>query len=283
MHQVRSKKQAHAINVGLLISLLLFVACSGSGPEAAQSTEFETRVAVAVKETVSALANGPVTAGAQEQVAASSQVDQSVLADQPAGEVAAAPADNSRTIVDYLLANGRHFIGNPNADVVIIEFSDFQCPYCRRFATGTWPQVKEEFVDTDEVLFGYMHLATLGRESTFAAAASECAAEQGRFWDYHDLLYERAQGANSGTFSKEGLKSLGAELGINIDEFDECVDSERTLEIVYQDGAIANELVIRGTPTFAINGRSAVGSMPVENFRLLVERARDENPYVQAQ
>lgn len=126
-------------------------------------------------------------------------------------------------------------------------------------------------------------MATLGRESTLAAAASECAGEQGRFWDYHDLLYERWEGANIGTFSKENLKTFGAELGINTGEFNECVDSERTFEIVYQDGAIANELVIRGTPTFAVNGRSVVGSMPIDNFRVLVQRAQDENPYVQAE
>lgn len=125
-----------------------------------------------------------------------------------------------------------------------------------------------------------MHLATLGQESFMAAVASECAAEQGQFWAYHDLLYERWNGANQGTYTKENLKALGAELGISAGEFNDCVDSERTLEIVNRDGTIARELVIRSTPTFAINGKSVVGSMPIENFRLLIEQARQNNPYV---
>lgn len=122
MHRVSSRKRAYVVGIGLLISLLLFVACSGSGsePTTADETEFETRVAVAVEETVSAL-----TVGNTEQAA---NVDQSVdqSTDQSTEEAAAAPTDNSRAIVDYLLANGRHFTGNPDADVVIIEFSDFQ-------------------------------------------------------------------------------------------------------------------------------------------------------------
>lgn len=124
-----------------------------------------------------------------------------------------------------------------------------------------------------------MHVPTFGQESFWAAMASECAAEQGRFWAYHDLLYERFAGANRGTFSKENLKAYGAELGINTGQFNECVDSERTRDVVTGDSALAGDLVIRGTPTFAINGRSAIGSMPLENFRVLVERARQENPY----
>lgn len=134
-------------------------------------------------------------------------------------------------------------------------------------------------MDTDDILFGYMHVPTFGQESLWAAVASECAGEEGQFWAYHDLLYERFEGTNRGTYSKENLKALGAELGLNPASFNACVDDERTMDVVLRDGEIARELVIRGTPTFAVNGRSAVGSMPIENFRALVEGARQDNPY----
>lgn len=122
-----AQKRVYAVMAGLLISLVLFVGCGPSEePDATADTDIEARVAAAVDATVVVAVEQTVAAQVAGNDAAAEQGAQASVAEQPAEEIAAAPADNSRAIVDYLLANGRHFIGNPNADVVIIEFSDFQ-------------------------------------------------------------------------------------------------------------------------------------------------------------
>jgi protein-disulfide isomerase len=94
-------------------------------------------------------------------------------------------------------------IGSADAPVVVVEYGDFQCPYCQQFATGTGRQIKQNFVDKGQVRFVFRHLAFIGAESLWAAEAAECANEQGRFWDYHDKLFEEQGGENVGAFSQE--------------------------------------------------------------------------------
>ena len=111
-------------------------------------------------------------------------------------------------------------LGQADAPVVVVEFGDFQCPYCGQFAKGAAQQIKETYVPTGQVRFVYRHLAFLGNESTWAAEASECAEDQGRFWDYHDKLFDEQRGENQGAYSKDNLKRFAAEIGLDTDRFD---------------------------------------------------------------
>ena len=117
-----------------------------------------------------------------------------------------------------------------------------------------------------------MHFAFLGQESVWAGAASECANEQGKFWEYHDYLFEKWNGENKGTFSKENLKKFGADLELNTVKFNECVDSGRMEAIVQQDIDFARQLGVSSTPTFAVNGRPVQGALPLADFQQLIEQ-----------
>jgi len=118
---------------------------------------------------------------------------------------------------------------------------------------------------------GYLHMAFLGPESQWAAEASECAADQDAFWDYHDLLYNRQAGENRGAFDKDNLKQFAAELGLDTQAFNECMDSGKYASLVQTETAMAQSLGVRGTPAFLVNGQPLVGAQPFEVFEQIIE------------
>jgi len=126
-------------------------------------------------------------------------------------------------------------------------------------------------VKTGKVRFGYLHYAFLGPESQRAAEASECAAEQGAFWPYHDRLYERQAGENRGAFSQDNLKQFAVELGLDGRAFNACLDSGKYAAVVRADTAAGESLGVKGTPAFLANGRPLVGALPFEAFRQVIE------------
>ena len=105
-------------------------------------------------------------------------------------------------------------MGNKNAKVTIIEFADFQCPFCERFFKDAESNIIKDYVNSGKVKFAFRHYAFLGQESNFAAEASECANEQGKFWEFHDYLFKNQQGENQGAFTKDKLKGFAATLGL---------------------------------------------------------------------
>jgi protein-disulfide isomerase len=196
----------------------------------------------------------------------------------PAASAEALPASDSApgqpsaaTLMDAVVAQTRHFKGNSSAPVTIIEFADFQCPYCGRFAAGAWPQLDETYIQNGTVRFGYQHFAFLGPESQWAAEASECASEQDAFWAYHDLLFERQSGENRGAFSQDNLKQFAAEAGLDTKSFNACLDSGKYTSVVQAETAGAQSLGVNGTPAFLVNGRPLVGAQPFEVFQQVIE------------
>lgn len=126
-------------------------------------------------------------------------------------------------------------------------------------------------MQTGKVRFGYWHFAFLGRESVWAAEASECAAEQGAFWEYHDLLFERQAGENRGAYDRENLKRFAAELGLDTVAFNDCLDFGKYTELVRADTVTARSFGVRSTPTFLINNRPVVGALGFETFQQIIE------------
>jgi protein-disulfide isomerase len=127
------------------------------------------------------------------------------------------------------------------------------------------------------VRFGYLHMAFLGPESQWAAEASECAADQDAFWDYHDLLYDRQAGENRGAFNKDNLKQFAAELELDTQVFNECLDSGKYASLVQTETALAQSLGVRGTPAFLVNGQPLVGAQPFEVFQQVIEAELGSN------
>lgn len=153
--------------------------------------------------------------------------------------------------------------GGGNAPVTIVEFSDFQCPYCRQFAQELLPQIREKYLKGGKVRFVWRDMAIRGPESEAAAAAALCAHEQGRFWPYHDALYTRQQGQNQGVFTPDTLKAVAAEVGrIEPQLFATCLDSNRYLPAVRASTQEATAgLKLTGTPTFFVNGNKIEGNL----------------------
>lgn len=157
--------------------------------------------------------------------------------------------------------NGLQQVGSMSAAIVVIEYSDFECPYCARFATGTWPQVRRDYVDKGlvRVAFSQFPIDGLHQSARRAAEVSECAGEDGHFWEVHDLFFAKQAGL------REILRepNLGRELrslGVNAGRFTACMAGEVPGRID-QMSKTANALEITGTPTFLVglpNGPASV-------------------------
>jgi protein-disulfide isomerase len=159
--------------------------------------------------------------------------------------------------------------GPQTAQVSIIAYSDFGCSHCRNFALNQGKQLRAEYESTGEVRFEYRHFIISPPDTARAANASECAADQGRFWDYHDLLFSQ-QGS---PFSAANLKQYAAQLGLSAQPFNECVDKGSHLDKVYRDMAAGKEAGVTGTPTFFINGTSIPGEVSYAQFKAAVDAA----------
>jgi protein-disulfide isomerase len=154
--------------------------------------------------------------------------------------------------------------GPANAPIEIIEFSDFQCPFCQR-ANPTVRQVLQTY--GDRVRFVYRHFP-LGNHPNArpAAEASQCAAEQGKFWEYHDRLF-----ANQSRLGEADLKQSAAELGLDTTKFNACVDTHKYRAQVEADMKAGEEAGVNGTPAFFVNGRMIGGAQPFDAFKRIID------------
>ncbi|MFW6174410.1 MAG: DsbA family protein [Chloroflexota bacterium] len=167
-------------------------------------------------------------------------------------------------------ANQPHAKGPEDAPVTIVEYADFQCPVCQRFAFGVGQQITDQYVDSGQAQLVFRHLAFLGDESWQAAMASECAAEQGEFWAYHDLLFANQDGEDQGAFNRGNLIGFASGLDLDVDAFTECLDSERTRPLVEEDVEAARELGVNSTPSLVINGDLVTGMQSFSQYQEII-------------
>jgi len=153
-------------------------------------------------------------------------------------------------------------LGNENAPVTIVEFSDFQCPYCARFRQQTFDQIKTQYIDTGKVRFVYRDfpLSSIHPMAQKAAEAAECADEQDKFWEYHDGIF-----ANQASLSIDNLKKWAKELGLNENKFNSCLDSGKYVDEVKKDMNDGANLGVRGTPYFMIGNTALEGAYPFDD------------------
>jgi protein-disulfide isomerase len=133
--------------------------------------------------------------------------------------------------------------------------------------------VLQPYIDSGKVNIVYMQFPFLGQESLWAAQASECAADQGKFWEYHDLLFDRQNGENVGLFTKEKLIAYATELGLDSAKFDPCLNDDQTLDRVTADAQEARGANVSSTPTFFINGQPLLGAQPAAVFKSQLDAA----------
>lgn len=156
--------------------------------------------------------------------------------------------------------------GPADAPITMVEFSDFECPYCRSYFVNTLPRILEAYPNQVRHIFKNLPLTSIHPNAFPAAVAALCANEQGAFWDFHDKLFgmELSLGADA-------YQQYAADLGLSGDRFTDCLDAQRYSDQVQADYNFALQLGIRSTPTFFINGIAIVGAQPFEVFSQVIE------------
>lgn len=145
-------------------------------------------------------------------------------------------------------------MGDPNAPVKVEEYADFQCPACMRFATNFEPQIIQQYVTPGKVYYVFNSFSFIGQESVDAAQAAYCAMDQGKFWEYHDILFANQNGENIGDFTIPRLKAFAKTLGLDTNTFNTCLDSGAKKRKVDDDRTSGSGLGVNATPSFIVNG-----------------------------
>lgn len=162
-------------------------------------------------------------------------------------------------------------LGSSAAKVVLIEYGDFQCPFCGRFFKTTEQQLKETYIKQGKAVFVWRDFAFLGEESFRAAEAARCAGEQGKFWDYHDHLFGNQRGENEGAFGDQNLKRFAKELKLDEAEFNSCFNSGKFRKRVENAAVEGKSLGVNGTPATFVNGQLVSGAQPFAVFQKIID------------
>jgi protein-disulfide isomerase len=155
--------------------------------------------------------------------------------------------------------------GPASAPVTIVEFSDFQCPYCAQAAL-TLRQLRQQYGDRVRLVFRHFPLKQIHPRAEKAAEAASCAGEQGHFWEMHDRLFEK-----QAQLEPADLKRHASDLHLNTAAFGRCLDSGRAASRVQRDAAAGEELGVRGTPGIFVNGRMFKGALPLQRFARVID------------
>jgi len=170
------------------------------------------------------------------------------------------------TIVDVSIDDDA-ILGDEDALVTIVEFSDFECPYCARFYSDTMGQIVSEYIDTGLVNLVFRDFPlSFHANAQKAAEATECAEEQDQFWEMHDTIFE-----NQAAITVDDLKQYASDLGLDTEAFNECLDSDKYYDEVQNDFQEGQSYGVSGTPAFFINGRELVGAQPFSAFQEIIE------------
>ena len=187
--------------------------------------------------------------------------------------------NNNNLLLSILIKEGHPYLGSQSAPVSVIEFSDLQCDLCARYVKNTEPKINETYVQTGKVTLVFRHLPNRGFDSMPAAVAAQCANDQGKFWQFHNLLYGNQGPIDSGWANKDSLKRFASQIsGLNMQEFDSCFDSQKYKSFVENDISLAHSLGFTETPSFIIvksdgsNPQKLEGPQPFPAFKALIDK-----------
>ena len=174
-------------------------------------------------------------------------------------------------------ANGKT-LGPADAKVVVMEFADFQCPYCKEFHDTIVPQIVSKYVATGKIRFEYHHFIVVdsnvgGSESEHAAEASECANSQGKFWEYFNLGFANQGQEGQGAFSDSRLKAFASTLGLDTTKFNACFNSHSMAQAVSADGALAASHQLNSTPSLVVNNVLVQNPMDFTAVQVAIDAA----------
>ena len=173
------------------------------------------------------------------------------------------------------LIQGSTMLGNPNAKITIVEFGDYQCTFCYKFHDETMKKINQEYIKTANVNFIYKDFPLNGEQSILASEASYCAQKQNKFWEYHDTLYNNWGGENTGWITENVLQRFAKDVGLNLDEFSQCLENSEYRQKVLDNERFAREIGINATPSFLIFNDSElyriIGAQPFDRFEQAIQ------------
>lgn len=167
-------------------------------------------------------------------------------------------------------------IGDVDAPVVMVSYSEFQCPFCGKFARDTEPSLIDQYVEDGTLRIEWRDFPYLGSESTTAAQGGRAAAAQDSFWAFHDELYANQLPPNSGNLDEDYLAGIAEKLGLDVEQFRADMGSPATAQGIAEDFSEGQEIGVTGTPAFVINGVPVIGAQPTEVFEQVIEVAATE-------
>jgi protein-disulfide isomerase len=188
---------------------------------------------------------------------------------QPQAQAQAQPPTQStpQNVKRYDVSEDDNYSYGPSdAPITIIEFSDYQCPFCRRWYSDTWLQLREDYKGKIRLVYRDFPLFSIHSEAGPAALAANCAGEQGKYYEYHDLLF------SSDAFGAAVYEQYASQLGLNMTQFKQCITDKKFEEEVNADFQYASNLGINSTPTFFINGIPLVGAQPYDVFKQVIDQ-----------
>lgn len=162
-------------------------------------------------------------------------------------------------------------LGTVDAPVVLVNYSEFQCPFCGKFARDTKPTLVKEYVDKGLLRIEWRDFPYLGPESGTAAHAGRAAAAQGKFWEFHDAMFADQQPPNSGKLTEEYLAGIAQQVGLDVAKFRTDMADPKIQAPVEQDFTEGQNIGVTGTPAFLINGNPVIGAQPTGTFTRIID------------
>lgn len=164
--------------------------------------------------------------------------------------------------------------GDPDAPITMVEFSDYQCPFCQRHFLQTYPKLMEKYVDTGKVryVFKDFPLTSIHPQAVAAANAAHCAGQQEEYWPMHDRLFIEQSRWSGNSEANTVFKTFASELGLDTDKFNACLDAEQFNDDIFSDLQEGISAGVTGTPAFFINGVFVSGAQPYEVFEQIIEQ-----------
>ncbi len=234
---------------------------------------------------------GDATGGGDTQAGGSKSVDKAILEELKAirqvlekiekqGLAGARQAPPKPTTATVAISN-KPVMGSESAPVTVVEFADYQCPYCLRFTKTTFPYLKREYIDTGKVRWVALNLPLpFHKDARKAAQAAHCAGEQGKFWEMREELFKNPQ-----KLAAEHLPEHAASVGVDVKAFNACMASDRHMSDIDQDAKDASAVRLTGTPSFIvgktasdrITGQVIIGAQPLNVFSAAIKKALGED------
>jgi protein-disulfide isomerase len=177
------------------------------------------------------------------------------------------------TIPPRVAAGGGRVLGDANAPVTVVEYADFQCPICKRAESSVVSRIEKDYVQQGKVKIEFRMFPFLGQESFNAAQAAEAARDQGKFWEYHDALFNAQGQENGGNFTYETLVVLAGKVGLDVPKFEATLSANTYLAPIQSEADGARSSGVSSTPTFYIGDTKILGAQPYAQFQAAIDAA----------